>query len=134
MACTARRWEGRIAEPNCRSYCGQCWRRTSARDTTGGRLLSFEVLVEFAQGRLGACLADSRQVSVDDGGVQCVMAEVAADLEQGNAFFQQMSGVTVAQSVSGRDRIDAAGGASHPVGGLDATLAHRPGALVHRLA
>src|SRR5712691_6765557 len=116
MACTARRWEGRIAGPNCRSYCGQCWRRTSANVTTGGGgSLSFEVLVEFAQGRLSAGLADRRQVSVDDGGVQRVMAKVTADLKQGDAFFQQMSGIAMAQSVSGGGRVDAAGGASHPV-------------------
>src|SRR6266446_2311688 len=40
----------------------------------------------------------------------------------------------MAQSVSGGGRVDAAGGASHPVGGLNAALAHRPGALVHGLA
>src|SRR3954471_23481634 len=124
MACTARRWEGRIAEPNCRSYCGQCWRRTSARDTTEVALLSFEVLVKLAQGSLGAGLTDRRQVSVDDGSVQCVMAQVAADLEQRDAFFEQMGSVAVAQSVCGGSDIDAAGGARHPVSRLHTAFAH----------
>src|SRR5580765_876471 len=45
-----------------------------------------------------------------------------------------MCGIAVAQGMSGRAGIDTAGGASQPISRLDATLTHRPGALMHGLA
>ncbi len=50
--------------------------------------LGFEGLVECGQGGLSAGLADSGQMRVDDGGVERLVAQVLADLAQGNAFLQ----------------------------------------------
>jgi len=50
--------------------------------------LSFEGLVECGQGGLGAGLADRGQMGVDDRGVEGFVAQILADLAQGDAFFQ----------------------------------------------
>src|SRR5579859_1705295 len=110
MACTARRWEGRICAPNCRSYCAQCRRRTSASESTSRRLeLDFARLVEAVQCGLGARLADRRQMRVNGRGVQRLVAQINAELAQGYAFLQQMGGIAVAQRVGRRTGMDAAG-------------------------
>ena len=92
-----------------------------------------EGLIERGQGRLGAGLAERRQVGVDDGRVQRLVPEILADLAQAHAFFEQVGGVAVAQAVRGGSGVDAAGGASQPIGHLHRAHAHGRGGVRHRL-
>src|SRR6266446_7858237 len=106
MAETARRCEGnRRARYFC-SYAGQCRRRTSASGITP-QALGLNGLVEDGQSGVGASLADDRQVSVDDGCIERVMAQVNTDLANGDALFQKMRGIAVTQRVAGGSGVDA---------------------------
>ena len=78
--------------------------RTAANDGAGPRPkraqpdnLSGERLVEFVQNDLGARFADVGQMRIDDGGVEGLVTEILADLAQGDALFQEVRGVRMAQ-------------------------------------
>src|SRR5208282_1372723 len=134
MHCTARRCEGSSRWPNFRSYAGQCRRNTAAKEIKWPKGLRLQRLIEGVERGLRARLADGRQMRVNDGGVQRLVAEILADLAQRNAFFQQMGGVTVTEAVGGGGRVDAAGGAGQAVSHLHGADAHGGGGTGHGLA
>ena len=81
----------------------------------------------------GLGLAHGREVGVNDGGIQRLMAQVLADQAQADAFLKQMRGVGMAQSVSCGKSIDPAGRAGQPISHLHGTDAHEGRRLVHEL-
>ena len=81
----------------------------------------------------GLGLAHGREVRVNDGGIQRLMAEVLADQAQADALLKQVCCVRVTQRVRCGKSIDPAGRARQPISHLHGADAHEGRGLVHEL-
>ena len=79
-------------------------------------------------------LTQGGEVGINDGGVEGLVTQILADLTQTDAFFQEMGGVGVSQSVDGGRGIDPAGGPSHSISHLNGADAHEGLGFVQELA
>jgi hypothetical protein len=90
---------------------------------------AWECGVEFFQSLTGLFFAGGGQMGIDYRGVQGGMAQILADQPQADSLFQEMSGVTVAQSVNHRFGVDATLDPGQLNSALHRGNAHRCGGL-----
>jgi len=96
------------------------------------RDLVFELVIQKAFLDLAsAAFADLGDMEIDEGRVQVGVAEIGADLADGDAVFEQVGGEGMPQSVAGGVLFDAAGRQAHAQGILDGGHTHGVARLAH---